>query len=159
MVGQSGQHEPIASQSLPAAQRVPVPVHVVAPMQVAGMLVPQSTIAGVRHAAVHVQTPAMQVSPLAHGPMQWPPQPSASPHIEDAVHVGTHWQRPVSGLQTSCGFAHGPPQKPPQPSGVPQVASAGQCVMQTQRLLMQRSGGEHAGEQPQVSTHVPLLQT
>jgi hypothetical protein len=88
--GQGGQHEPIASHVAPAGQRVPVPGHVMLPMHVAGRLMPQSTIAGATHAEVHVHVPATHASPPAHGPMQWPPQPLSSPHIEAPVQVGTH---------------------------------------------------------------------
>lgn len=88
--GQSGQHEPIASQSLPAAQRVPVPGQAVLPVHVGGRLVPQSIMSAVTQDAVHVHAPATQDSPPAQGPSQWPPQPSSSPHIEVLVHVVTH---------------------------------------------------------------------
>lgn len=75
------------------------------------------------------------------------------------MHVGTHSQRPVSGLQTSCAPVQLPLQKPPQPSGAPHAASAAQCVMHSQWFAMQRWGGMHGGSQPQVSTQWPLLQT
>jgi hypothetical protein len=68
--GQLGQHEPIASHVAPAGQRVPVPVHVMLPIQVAGTPTPQSTIAGATHTSVHVHVPATHARPPAHGPMQ-----------------------------------------------------------------------------------------
>jgi hypothetical protein len=68
--GQFGQHEPIASHVVPDAQRVPVPVHVMLPMHVAGIASPQSTMPGATHTSVHVQVPEMHARPPAHGPMQ-----------------------------------------------------------------------------------------
>ncbi len=65
----------------------------------------------------------------------------------------------MSGLHTSCAPVHEPLQKPPHPFGAPHTASAAQCVMHSQWLSMQRWGGTQAGVHPQVSTHVPLLQT
>jgi hypothetical protein len=156
---QIGQHAPIASQSLPSGQCVPVPGHATPPMHVGRSATPQSTVSGGAQVSVQVQLPLTHMRLPGHGPRQRPPHESSSPHAEPGVHEGKHWQRPVSGLQTSCAPLHAPLQKPPHPSGAPQSASAGQCGMHTQRLSMQRCGGVHAGEHPHVSTQVPFAQT
>ena len=90
-LGHAGQHEPIASHVLPAAHIVPVPGQWWLPMHVAGSDMPHAMVAGATQLLVHVHAPATHVSPaVEHGPMQCPPQPSSSPHIDVAVHVGTH---------------------------------------------------------------------
>jgi hypothetical protein len=148
--------QPVARHSSVPVQRVPTPMQSRLPMHVSGTSTPQSTMSGVTHASVHSHTPAMHARPAGHGPMQWPPQPSSTPHIASGAHVGMHSQRPVSGLHSSCAPGQVPVQKPPQPSGVPHAASAGQRGMQTHAPPMQRSGSAHAGSQPHVSTHMPF---
>jgi hypothetical protein len=59
-------------------------------MHVGGSDMPHATVAGATQLLVHVHVPATHVRPLVQLPMQCPPQPSSSPHIELAVHVGTH---------------------------------------------------------------------
>jgi len=158
-VGQSGQHEPAASQSVAAGQRVPRPLHASAPKQVGGMSVPQTIISAATHSPVHAHTPDTHVKPPSHGPLQRPPQPSGAPHVALALQAGQHSQRPVSALQTSSAPAQVPPQKPPHPSGNPHAAPAGQLRTHAQMLSMQRCGGRHEGTQSQVATHAPALQT
>ena len=157
--GHAGQHAPAASQVAVPAQRVPVPVHGLLPMQVGGIAAPQSTMSGATQVAVHVHMPATHDRPPVHGPWQRPPQPSSAPHATPAGQEGTHSQRPASGLQASWGPGQAPSQKPPQPSSAPHAEPAGQCRTHTQRLPMQRSGGAQAGLHAHVSTHVPSLQT
>ena len=153
----AGQQLP-SRHSLPAAQRVPSPVQAMLPMHVAGMSMPQSTIAGAMQSSVHVHDPATQLRPSVHGPLQAPPQPSGAPHIAPGAQLGMHSQSPVSGLHSSDAPGQVPGQKPPQPSGAPQAASAAQRGTQTHEPPMQRAGATHAGSQPQVSMQVPFWQ-
>ena len=98
--GQRGQQSP-SMQSLPDAQRVPSPVQIELPMQVAGIATPQSTMPAERQSSVQVHAPATQVRSRSHGPVHGPPHPSGAPHTASGAQLGMHSHKPVSGLHSS----------------------------------------------------------